>query len=410
MSSTTHLHISFFIALLTLLPCIDSKAQELDFIRTDINSIEMNGDNWNCLENKIDSLTLTAKTKFNILHIGDSHIQADYLTEVTRRLLQQQFGNGGRGCIAALKLAGTNQPSNYTLNADVAPSRKCRLTKSGPDIQPGLTGIGISFKVPQKRSLTVTLHGDDSLFNHIALLHSPSAKYATASVDETLCQGTRLSDYATRYDLPDGVQSTTIQVDIDGTLYGAYLTNDQSGVIYNAIGNNGACYSDYLKIENFARQTELLSPDLIILSFGTNEAFGRSSNREIYANIDKLIATLKEANPKAKFLLTTPMECQRRIKRSRYAINRRIAGVRNVIMKYGAEKHVPVWDLYEIAGGEGASRLWLKNGLLSSRDHVHCQIIGYELQGSLLADALIRQLNPATHNQVSTLASEATSN
>ena len=371
------------------------QAQELDFIKTDINHIDMNGDDWSCLTDELlNPATDLPDGKFNILHIGDSHIQADYMTTVTRRLLQQQFGNGGRGCIAALKLAGTNQPDNYSFTADASPVERCRLMRRRGNISPGLTGIGVSFGGTPPRKLTVTLHGDDSLFSHVALLHSPSQPSDTSWVEGWQCNSFKLSDYATAYDLPCDTQSATFCVNSQGTLYGAYLTNSQPGIIYNAIGNNGACFADYLKINDFALQTELLSPRLIILSFGTNEAFGRNTDSEIYASIDQLVGQLKAANPQAKFLLTTPMECQRRIRRSRYAINRRIASVRNVILRYGREKHIPVWDLYEIAGGEGSSRLWLSNGLLSSRDHVHCQVIGYELQGSLLADALIGQLMP----------------
>ena len=374
----------------SLLCAFAAQAQELDFINTDSNHIEMNGDDWNCLLDKLDSINVVPNMKFNILHIGDSHIQADYMTTVTRRLLQQQFGNGGRGCIAALKLAGTNQPINYSLTADAVPVAKCRLAKSRRNIYPGITGIGVAFKYPL-RKLTVTLHGEDSLFSHVAILHSPSNTYDTVFVNNAPLAGKKLSDYATEYDLENEVQTATIKANIDGTLYGAYLTNDRSGIIYSAIGNNGACFSDYLKIDNFAKQSEIFSPDLIILSFGTNEAFGRSSDSEIRADIHRLISALKTANPNAKFLLTTPMECQRRIRRSYYAVNKRIVGVRNVILEYGRDHNIPVWDLYEIAGGEGASRLWINNGLLSRRDHIHCQVIGYELQGSLLADALLEQ-------------------
>ena len=66
--------------------------------------------------------------------------------------------------------------------------------------------------------------------------------------------------------------------------------------------------------------------------------------------------------------------------------------VRDIIKQYGKDKHIPVWDLYEIAGGKGSSNLWIENGLLTSRDQVHCNVIGYELQGSLLSDALLMQM------------------
>ena len=160
------------------------QAQELDFIKTDINHIDMNGDDWSCLTDELlNPATDLPDGKFNILHIGDSHIQADYMTTVTRRLLQQQFGNGGRGCIAALKLAGTNQPDNYSFTADASPVERCRLMRRRGNISPGLTGIGVSFGGTPPRKLTVTLHGDDSLFSHVALLHSPSQPCDTAWFD-----------------------------------------------------------------------------------------------------------------------------------------------------------------------------------------------------------------------------------
>ena len=55
------------------------QAQELDFIKTDINHIDMNGDDWSCLTDELlNPATDLPDGKFNILHIGDSHIQADY--------------------------------------------------------------------------------------------------------------------------------------------------------------------------------------------------------------------------------------------------------------------------------------------------------------------------------------------
>ena len=66
--------------------------------------------------------------------------------------------------------------------------------------------------------------------------------------------------------------------------------------------------------------------------------------------------------------------------------------VRNAIIKYGKENGIAVWDLYEIAGGDGSAAKWVSNSLLSSRDHIHCTIAGYQLQGQLLAEAILEQL------------------
>ncbi|HEU4497482.1 MAG TPA: hypothetical protein VFR70_10560, partial [Flavobacterium sp.] len=50
--------------------------------------------------------------KINIVHIGDSHIQADLMTNSIRKKLQQEFGNGGRGFIFPYSLARTNGSYN----------------------------------------------------------------------------------------------------------------------------------------------------------------------------------------------------------------------------------------------------------------------------------------------------------
>ena len=62
------------------------------------------------LEKIYESLLNVNKTQSKIifLHIGDSHIQADYLSHTIRTKLQKKFGNAGRGLISPLKIAITN--------------------------------------------------------------------------------------------------------------------------------------------------------------------------------------------------------------------------------------------------------------------------------------------------------------
>src|SRR5688572_27140196 len=51
--------------------------------------------------NALDSLQNGTRQKVNVIHIGDSHIQADLFSGRVRSLLQDSavFGNGGRGLI-----------------------------------------------------------------------------------------------------------------------------------------------------------------------------------------------------------------------------------------------------------------------------------------------------------------------
>lgn len=57
---------------------------------------------------KLQKIQKEKNGKINIVHIGDSHIQADFFSGYMRKNLQSQFGNGGRGLVFPHSLAKTN--------------------------------------------------------------------------------------------------------------------------------------------------------------------------------------------------------------------------------------------------------------------------------------------------------------
>lgn len=409
---STRLKLVIAILLITIIEPASLLSQSPEF--TDCyehNHIIMNGDDWSGLRNNLSDLSKLTDGKFQILQIGDSHIQADFSAAVVRICVQEEFGNGGRGCIAALRIAGTNQPVDYSMTIDVPANRRSRLLSKEWTTEMGVTGVSVAFD-ESKRKLHISTNSENMSFTTLILLHANGPGYKSALIADSIFIGDQISAYATKFTLPNLVDSVTLETSFDSPFFGAYLLNSQPGVVYNAIGNNGACFLHYNKITNFAEQTKVFSPQLIILSLGTNEAFGNESAESIYNDIDILISNLKAANPKAKFLLTTPMECQKKITRTTYRrvkikkgkyrrksrristfiTNQRIAEVRDVILKYGTDNQIPVWDLYDISGGKGASTKWLNNGLMNPRDHVHCTQKGYMLRGTLLAHALLMEL------------------
>ena len=175
-------------------------------------------------------------------------------------------------------------------------------------------------------------------------------------------------------------------------VHGAMLSSDLIGVYYHAIGINGATFDNYNRFGSYGSEVASLSPDIIIISLGTNEAFGRTTDYEFRSSIDRLVNSLRRANPDAFILLTTPSECQRSYRRRRgrrsYAVNKRVAELRDIIVDYGRRNGVAVYDWYEVAGGAGASAKMLADKLLNT-DRIHMTRAGYELAGSLLFDALV---------------------
>ena len=166
----------------------------------------------------------------------------------------------------------------------------------------------------------------------------------------------------------------------------------EPGIVYHMIGINGATsvtFSDDEKIKEIAS----LHPDLIIVSFGTNEAHSRRYLAQAHKmQIGRLLGMLKAACPEAAFLLTTPPGAYVGRRRAR-TINPRTVTAARIIKEYAQENKMAVWDMYNIVGGKtDACRNWTKHHMLRA-DGIHFTPDGYRLQGNLLHQALIKAYN-----------------
>ena len=220
------------------------------------------------------------------------------------------------------------------------------------------------------------------------------------------------------------------------------LTDCFGSIVYKDFGINGATCNSYLNSRTMQQictytleqednplltQSGIIAkhhkPDLIIVSFGTNESYGRYYNAdEHYQQIDALVKALNETFPGTPLLLTTPAGCykahrtsyktrvlvsgrhSRHARKSRryktvtrtsttYSENPFNAPCAETIVKYAKDNNLAYWDLYTISGGrENACRNWTSAGLMRA-DHVHFLPEGYTLQGQLLYCALIKEYN-----------------
>lgn len=92
--------------------------------------------------NKLHQLENGQRHKVRIAHIGDSHIQADFLTGQLRSRFQQEFGDGGRGLTFPYDLAGTNGPSDYRFTSSTSWQSKRNIHPDRP-MKIGVSGITI---------------------------------------------------------------------------------------------------------------------------------------------------------------------------------------------------------------------------------------------------------------------------
>lgn len=360
------------------------------FLNSEADSITLNGADWTSLSL---ALGATEESVLRIVHIGDSHIQADFATGRTRKLFQQKFGSAGRGLVVPLKLAGTNEPRDYTITSSSAFKNE-KLIRYPWSAPMGFTGISL---LPESNEFDFSLSAQEP-FERIYIYYSGSALNVNSVCyqDSRLVYGVYDSPGCVEIGLPFPCEEVKINLSSFGdvAVHGMELVSDIIGVVYHAIGINGATFGCYNRVDGFGRSIAALEPHLIILSLGTNEAFGKLDSAEFLSNVKDLVSDLVENNPGACLLLTTPAECQRRVgrrRRSSFKVNDNVALVSSLLREYAVNNHIALYDWYEAAGGEGASAKWISAGLFS-RDRIHYSMNGYDVVGQKLFDAIMNTL------------------
>ncbi|MFM7856697.1 MAG: GDSL-type esterase/lipase family protein, partial [Flammeovirgaceae bacterium] len=342
--------------------------------------------------------------KITILHIGDSHIQADFITHQIRVLLQKEFGNAGRGLVFPGRVGRTNEPFNIYSSTNTEWESK-RIVFTDKRLPIGIGAMTLKTSQPNgKLSLrTINQPQLNYAFNKVTLFFQKDSSSYNVAVRDSVGQdvafvGSFSWDGLTNAStvlLPYSINKLELQCltplpkQSQLVLFGLSLENQKPGILYHSVGGNGAKFKHYLSADLFFQQTALLQPDLIVVSLGTNEAIEYPYvDAQLEDQLKEFTAQLSTYNPKAKFLFTTTADFYK--KRTRR--NAGIEIIRKKIINACEKNGWGYWDLYEIAGGKHAADHWKKNKLLQN-DGVHFTKAGYELQGSLFFEAVIKAYN-----------------
>ena len=114
---------------------------------------------------KLYQLEQTKQGKINIVHIGDSHIQADLFTAKIRSQFQNVYGNGGFGFTFPYSVAKTNNsaPIRYSASGNFQSYRNLYADSSKPV---GLSGFSMETK---SADFAIQLMVKDAQFNFTKL-------------------------------------------------------------------------------------------------------------------------------------------------------------------------------------------------------------------------------------------------
>lgn len=409
--------------------------------------------------------------KINIVHVGDSHIQADFLTDAIRKYLQKQFGDGGYGFTFPYSLMRTNGPDYVRYTSSAPWKSRLNVSPVSRVVNIGLSGIGL---YTNDTNFTVQLNvNKEYSFNSVKVLYSTKEPQyqisltrnpVTTFVEEDVAdnnqivhrikRGESLSIIAARYKttvqalkIENNLKSDNIQagrtlnipmsaevkhtqkkvmrrsadyVDLQSYPYyssyistdplnhisifsrgsstihdinGFVLENDKPGLVYHAIGVNGAKMSDFNKYPLFFKQLNILKPDLVVLSFGTNESYQKLSADQYLLQMNEMVAKIKKENPNAVVLVITPPPSLLRRRASNTLVGDYSVALTNL-------EHLPIWNLYEHMDGEAGIVGNGKYVNLIARDKIHYTFNGYKVQGEKFAEDFLKAYNKYKQNKL----------
>ena len=343
----------------------------------------------------LDSLKAGKDTVLTIVHLGDSHIQR------------------------------TNEPDDYFITSSVRDWIAGRCIQRKRKTSVGMGGIGVR-SMSSSINLNVRIapnNGAGYAFNQAILYRrynampmlptDESKKIAEASLADSVVYAgvkadtfrlSRMADtlllHSTRR--KQGTDLLLPASSFNNTYYGFSLTNGQPGILYHSIGVNGAMYVNYTDKE-YLQRLSLLRPQLLIISLGTNETFGKNfSGLEFSEQVHRFLSLVKEVMPGTEIILTTPPECYKRtyVKKKRiYVRNENTEKAAAALRQIAQEEGIVCWDLFTATGGKNSCRKWQTQHLLS-KDRIHFTQRGYQDQGVLLYRALMNAYNAHLRQRV----------
>jgi len=110
------------------------------FIRTDLNHIDNHVRGLKHFYTRLEKLEQGRIRTVNIVHIGDSHIQADWFSGQVRVELQKRFGAVGRGLVFPYTVARTNSPTDIHSSSNIE-WQVGRNVSNRANLPLGLSGI-----------------------------------------------------------------------------------------------------------------------------------------------------------------------------------------------------------------------------------------------------------------------------
>jgi lysophospholipase L1-like esterase len=347
----------------------------------------------------LEAVALSGDASFGILHIGDSHIQADYMTDRLRDLFMLSFpgADAGRGFVFPYSMAGTNNPQNYAVSY-TGKWQHCRNIEKSLSCDIGIAGATVHTETPNARICISQPGGENRVygFDRVKVFCSMDA----AAFEPRLIapRGVGVQSRANaelgyvEFFLSSFIDTLVLEFSqfsmsqTSTSFYGASLESSLPGITYSATGINGADVQAWLRCNLLEKHIAALRPDIVVVSLGANDSHVEKFDCQLFSsNYSQLIGRIYQAQPSALIVLTTPGDNYYR----RLAHNPNTAIAAYEIAKLARKHRCLLWDYYTVMGGGNSIAAWDSAGL-SAADKLHYTKLGYRVQAEMFFSAFMK--------------------
>lgn len=362
------------------------------------------------------ALEAGTRDRVDALQIGDSHTANDGFSGRMRELMQERFGNAGRGLLPPAIPFKYYKPDAVRVSADDwMPVGGLAADAPGPL---GLAGL----RQRADRAASVTMEVDrpgDLARVEVELLAQPGGGELTARFDTGLAAAIDTRARAPRavWLRTGAADATRLALSTGGgvDLLSCRILNGRTGVTWSNLGTIGATV-EFLARWNWTlvrAELDRLRPALIVLAFGTNEGFRDATDISAYAaSYADAVRRLRAAAPGAALLLVGPPDgirwshapgaCADPSTGAAMETPPKLAMVREAQRSEAARAGVMFWDWSAAMGGRCSMAAWAaQSPPLAAADHVHLLHAGYRRTAETLFDHLMTGYGRSTSRRPS---------
>jgi len=341
-----------------------------------------------------------------ISHYGDSPITNDGITGTVRQLLQERFGDSGHGFILIDRPWDWYGHQAINFDSGGGWTNGSLMDPQTRDGELGFGGVAFfsrgSGSFARFEPVRDGPIGKKFTRMEVFYLEQPGGgQFSIRANDQNevvSTAGTEPKSGFREIKVSGNQNNGSFEVktiDGDVRLFGAVLENDDSGVVYDSLGVNGAfagLLATAMNEQHWTEQLQHRRSNLVILNYGTNESqYASDDQMQRYdRELREVVRRVRTALPEASILIVSPMDRGKRAPGGKVITQPSIPKIVEMQRRVAKETHCAFLNLFAAMGGEGTMARWHEGRKhLVGADLTHPNAEGSQTVGTLIYMALM---------------------